>query len=81
MRKRTKIITTLGPASSSPKIIKNLIEEGTDVFRINLSHSNIEEIRKNPNLVCILINIPSGGSKERDTGMYFLLPEPQKSGV
>ena len=46
MRKRTKIITTLGPASSSPKIIKNLIEEGTDVFRINLSHSNIEEIRK-----------------------------------
>ena len=46
MRKRTKIITTLGPASSSPKIIQNLIEAGTDVFRINLSHSSIEEIGK-----------------------------------
>ena len=46
MRKRTKIITTLGPASSSPKIIKSLIKEGTDVFRINLSHSGIEEIEK-----------------------------------
>ncbi|MBC8302664.1 MAG: pyruvate kinase, partial [Pelagibacterales bacterium] len=44
MRKRTKIITTLGPASSSPKIIKNLITAGTDVFRINLSHSTIGEI-------------------------------------
>ena len=46
MRRRTKIITTLGPASSSPKIIKNLIKEGTDVFRVNLSHSGIEEIEK-----------------------------------
>ena len=26
MRRRTKIITTLGPTSSSPKIIKNLIK-------------------------------------------------------
>ena len=46
MRRRTKIITTLGPASSSPKIIQNLIEAGTDVFRINLSHSSIEEIKR-----------------------------------
>ena len=46
MRKRTKIITTLGPASSSPKTISNLIKEGTDVFRINLSHSTVSEIEK-----------------------------------
>ncbi len=45
MRKRTKIIATLGPSSSSPKIISNLIKEGTDVFRINLSHSNVSEIK------------------------------------
>ena len=43
MRKRTKIICTLGPASSSAKIISNLIKEGTDVFRINLSHSSVEQ--------------------------------------
>jgi len=44
MRKRTKIIATLGPASSSPKIISELIKEGTDVFRINLSHANVSEV-------------------------------------
>ena len=37
---------TLGPASSSPSIISNLIKEGTDVFRINLSHANVGEIDK-----------------------------------
>ena len=44
MRKRTKIIATLGPASSSAKIISELIKEGTDVFRINLSHASVSEI-------------------------------------
>jgi len=51
MRKRTKIIATLGPASSSPKIISNLIKEGTDVFRINLSHANVNEIEKIINIL------------------------------
>ena len=46
MRKRTKIIATLGPTSSSPKTINNLIKEGTDVFRINLSHTNIEQTKR-----------------------------------
>ena len=51
MRKRTKIIATLGPASSSPKIISNLIKEGTDVFRVNLSHANVGEIEKIINIL------------------------------
>ena len=51
MRKRTKIIATLGPASSSPNIISKLIKEGTDVFRINLSHSNVSEIEKIINIL------------------------------
>ena len=51
MRKRTKIIATLGPASSSPNIISKLIKEGTDVFRINLSHSNVSAIE---NIINIL---------------------------
>ena len=45
MRKRTKIIATLGPASSSPESISNLIKEGTDVFRINLSHADVKGIK------------------------------------
>ena len=51
MRKRTKIIATLGPASSSPKSISNLIKEGTDVFRINLSHASVNEIEKIINIL------------------------------
>ena len=51
MRKRTKIIATLGPASSSPKSISNLIKEGTDVFRINLSHANVNEVEKIINIL------------------------------
>ena len=40
---KTKIVATLGPASSSKDVIKNMIDEGVDVFRINFSHSKKEE--------------------------------------
>ncbi len=36
--RRTKIIATLGPASDSAEVIKKLIEAGTNVFRLNMSH-------------------------------------------
>ena len=42
----TKIVTTLGPVSEEGKIIKNLIEAGTNVFRINCSHSSHETTEK-----------------------------------
>ena len=45
--RKAKILSTLGPASSSPKIIERLFVEGTDVFRLNFSHGSIEEHRKN----------------------------------
>jgi pyruvate kinase len=37
--RKTKIVATLGPASSSPETIKALFEAGADVFRINMSHT------------------------------------------
>lgn len=37
---KTKIICSIGPASSSQKIIKALIENGMDVARFNFSHEN-----------------------------------------
>ncbi|MDM3872325.1 pyruvate kinase [Porticoccus sp. W117] len=43
MHKRTKIIATLGPASSDADTIAKLIEAGANVFRINFSHGNAEE--------------------------------------
>ena len=45
MRKRTKIITTLGPSTTDPKTLTELISAGTDVFRLNLSHAKIEEAK------------------------------------
>lgn len=40
---QTKIIATLGPASSTKEIIHNMIIEGVDVFRLNFSHSTQAE--------------------------------------
>ena len=36
--RRTKIIATLGPASSTPQMIQQLFQTGADVFRLNFSH-------------------------------------------
>lgn len=38
--KKTKIIATIGPASKDEKILKELILEGMDVARINMTHSS-----------------------------------------
>jgi len=40
MHKRTKIIATIGPASSSPAIIARLIRAGMDAARLNFSHGD-----------------------------------------
>tara|TARA_B110000008_G_scaffold146820_1_gene148426 strand:+ start:650 stop:1693 length:1044 start_codon:yes stop_codon:yes gene_type:complete len=43
---KTKIICTLGPSSFNKNILKLLIKEKVDIFRINLSHTNIDEIKQ-----------------------------------
>ena len=43
-RRKTKILATIGPASSSPEMIKALFEAGADVFRINMSHNAPAEL-------------------------------------
>ena len=45
MRKRTKIIATIGPSSSSSSKLNKMILEGVDVFRINMSHSSIAQTK------------------------------------
>lgn len=44
--KKTKIVATLGPATSDKKILKAMIEAGANVFRINFSHANYDDVRK-----------------------------------
>ncbi|TWT41600.1 pyruvate kinase [Botrimarina hoheduenensis] len=42
-RARTKIVATIGPACSSPEMIRELAIAGVDVFRLNMAHGSIEE--------------------------------------
>lgn len=38
----TKIVATVGPASSSPEVLEALYNAGADVFRLNMSHGDHE---------------------------------------
>lgn len=40
--RRAKIVATLGPASSSPDVIRQLFLAGVDVFRMNFSHGDFQ---------------------------------------
>ena len=43
--KKTKIVATLGPATSSKEVLKKMLEAGVNVFRINFSHANYEDVK------------------------------------
>ncbi len=40
---RTKIVATIGPASSDPAIVRAMVMAGADVFRLNFSHGTHEQ--------------------------------------
>ncbi|MEQ8424831.1 MAG: pyruvate kinase, partial [Cyclobacteriaceae bacterium] len=43
---RTKIVATIGPASNSKDILRALVKEGVDVFRLNFSHGSHDDQQK-----------------------------------
>lgn len=43
---KTKIVATVGPASNSKEMLRKLISEGVDVFRLNFSHGTHEDHKK-----------------------------------
>ena len=49
--KKTKIIATLGPATSSKQVLYQLAKEGVNVFRINFSHADYEDVKTRIKLI------------------------------
>ena len=76
MLRRTKIVATIGPASSSPAVLRQLIASGLNIARVTLAHGTVESqkalvhtIRREADAmgtpVGILIDLP--GPKVRTT--------------
>jgi len=49
--RRTKIVCTIGPATSSPEMIDRLVDAGMDAARLNFSHGAHEEHAERANLI------------------------------
>ena len=50
-RKKTKIVATLGPATSKKEILQEMINSGVDVFRINFSHADYEDVSERVSMI------------------------------
>ena len=64
-RKRTKIVATLGPATSDKNTLKKMIKAGVDVFRINFSHASYDDVRERIQMIRSL-------SEELESGTAIL---------
>ncbi|MEP6002274.1 MAG: pyruvate kinase [Maribacter dokdonensis] len=49
--KKTKIVATLGPATSKKEVLRGMIDAGVDVFRINFSHADYEDVKERVNMI------------------------------
>ena len=45
-QKKTKIVATLGPATSNKETLRDMVLAGVDVFRINFSHANYDDVQQ-----------------------------------
>src|SRR3989338_3615207 len=43
MLRSTKIVATLGPASSAPAVLESMVRAGVDVVRLNFSHGSAND--------------------------------------
>ncbi|WP_370477261.1 pyruvate kinase [Tamlana flava] len=51
IRKKTKIVATLGPATSTREVLKGMLEEGVNVFRINFSHADYNDVKERIDMI------------------------------
>ncbi len=49
--RRTKIVATIGPATSSPEVLRELIEAGATTLRLNFSHGTHEDHQRSIRLI------------------------------
>nr|WP_299386534.1 pyruvate kinase [Allomuricauda sp.] len=49
--KKTKIVATLGPATSKKEVLQQMMEAGVDVFRINFSHASHDDVAERIRLI------------------------------
>ncbi len=49
--KKTKIVATLGPACSTKEVLKDMIEAGVNVFRVNFSHADYSDVKAKIDLI------------------------------
>ncbi len=50
-QRRTKIVATIGPATSQPDVLRSLIEAGATTLRLNFSHGSHEDHQRNIRLI------------------------------
>ncbi len=50
-KKKTKIVATLGPATSKKEVLREMVAAGVDVFRINFSHADYEDVKERIKLI------------------------------
>jgi pyruvate kinase len=49
--KKTKIVATLGPACSSREVIKDMVDAGVNVFRVNFSHADYTDVKERIDII------------------------------
>src|SRR3990170_5677030 len=54
MLRSTKIVATLGPASSDPGVLERMFRAGVDVVRLNFSHGSADDHLKRAELVRVI---------------------------
>ena len=62
---KTKIVATMGPASSPPEVLEEMITAGVDICRINFSHGNYDDVK---NVIATIRGI----NKKRKTNIGIL---------
>jgi pyruvate kinase len=70
--RRTKIVATVGPASREPKVLRELLDAGVDVFRLNFSHASAEE---HAEVIARIRDAAEGAGRE--VGILGDLPGPK----